>query len=382
MYRETTKQTYQAEAVAIQLNRFEPEEGMAEYQLLLSGTDPTLPFTEQAEHLWQAYIRVMREELADKKTCPVMRRYFVSDAANQSDWLQAWELENGCCAYSIVQQPPLNGAKVALWCYLLTDVTVEQASEGLWQVAHEGYRHYWIGGLTARATDAEQQTRLLLGDYVMRLMNQRMTLSANCLRTWLFVQNVDVNYPGVVKARRELFVTQGLTEKTHYIASTGIEGRHADPDVCVQMDAYAVEGLRPEQIQQLYAPTHLNPTYEYGVTFERGTAIHYPDRTQVFISGTASIDNQGNILHEGDVTQQAERMMENISVLLAEAGATIDDITQAITYLRDPADYALVSRYFATHYPHLPQLIVLAPVCRPGWLIETECWAVEDRVFK
>ena len=380
MYRETIKKIDQAEAVSIQLNRYEPEEGMSEYQLLLSGTDPTLPFKQQAENLWEAYIRVMREELSDQKACPVMRRYFVSDAANQAGWLQAWESENGCSAYSIVQQPPMNGTKIALWCYLLTDVTVERAAEGLWQVAHAGYRHYWIGGLTARATDAEQQTRLLLGDYVMRLMRQRMTLSANCLRTWLFVQNVDVNYAGVVKARRELFVTQGLTEQTHYIASTGIEGRHADPEVCVQMDAYAVEGLRPKQIQQLYAPTHLNPTYEYGVTFERGTAIHYPDRTHILISGTASIDNQGTILYEGDVIRQAERMMENISALLAEAGATTDDITQAITYLRDPADYAVVSRYFATHYPHLPQLIVLAPVCRPGWLIETECWAVGCKI--
>ena len=75
MYRETTKKIDQAEAVSIQLNRFEPKEGMAEYQLLLSGTDPTLPFTEQAEHLWQAYIRVMREELADTEA----RRWAVSE---------------------------------------------------------------------------------------------------------------------------------------------------------------------------------------------------------------------------------------------------------------------------------------------------------------
>ena len=109
---------------------------MAEYQLLLSGTDPTLPFKQQAENLWEAYIRVMREELADQKACPVMRRYFVSDAANQAGWLQAWESENGCSAYSIVQQPRMNGTKIALWCYLLTDVTVERAAEGLWQVAH------------------------------------------------------------------------------------------------------------------------------------------------------------------------------------------------------------------------------------------------------
>ena len=64
-----------------------------------------------------------------------------------------------------------------------------------------------------------------------------------------------------------MFVTQDLTEKTHYISSTGIGGRHADPKVTVQMDTYAVDGLKSEQIHYLYAPTHLNPTYEYGVSF-------------------------------------------------------------------------------------------------------------------
>lgn len=90
-----------------------------------------------------------------------------------------------------------------------------------------------------------------------------------------------MNYAGVVKARNEVFVTQGLTPQTHYIASTGIGGRHADTQVLVQMDTYAVLGIRQEQIHYLYAPTHLNPTYEYGVSFERGTYVDYGDRRQV-----------------------------------------------------------------------------------------------------
>ena len=97
----------------------------------------------------------------------------------------------------------------------------------------------------------------------------------------------------MVKARNEVFVTQGLTPQTHYIASTGIGGRHADKQVLVQMDTYAVLGIRQEQIHYLYAPTHLNPTYEYGVSFERGTYVDYGDRRQVFISGTASINHRG-----------------------------------------------------------------------------------------
>ena len=60
----------------------------------------------------------------------------------------------------------------------------------------------------------------------MQLATEGCKLSENCIRTWIYVQNVDTNYAGVVKARNEVFVTQNLTEKTHYIASTGIGGRH------------------------------------------------------------------------------------------------------------------------------------------------------------
>ena len=136
----------------------------------------------------------------------------------------------------------------------------------------------------------------------------------------IFVQNVDVNYPGVVKARKEVFATQNLTEETHFIASTGIEGRYFDPMVFVTMDTYAVSGIRPEQIRYLYAPEHLNRTYEYGVTFERGTAVTYGDRRHIFISGTASIDRYGEIVHAGDVMKQASRMIENIEALLKRSG--------------------------------------------------------------
>lgn len=208
-------------------------------------------------------------------------------------------------------------------------------------------------------------------------MEQGCKLADNCIRTWFFVQNVDVNYAGVVKARNEVFVTQNLTEKTHYIASTGIGGRHADPKVLVQMDTYAVAGLKPEQIHFLYAPTHLNPTYEYGVSFERGTYVDYGDRRQVFISGTASINNKGEVVYPGDIRRQTERMWENVEALLKEAECTFDDLGHMIVYLRDIADYAVVKSMYDKCFPDTPKVFVHAPVCRPGWLIEMECMGVK-----
>ena len=176
-----------------------------------------------------------------------------------------------------------------------------------------------------------------------------------------------------MKARNEVFLHQGLTRDTHFIASTGIAGRNADPSLCVQLDTYAVTGLVPEQVHHLYASTHLNRTYEYGVSFERGTYVDYGDRRQVFISGTASIDNRGQIVHAGDIRQQTERMWENVEALLKEAGMNYDDIGQMIVYLRDPGDYQTVERLFNARFPNMPRVTVLAPVCRPGWLIEMEC---------
>lgn len=355
--------------------RFQPPGGVTEYHVMLNVTDTRLPFAEQAEAIVAAFYGLLDGEL--KGAVPVFTRYFLSDAANQADLLLGLMPENPDCPLSIVEQAPLDRTKIALWAYLQTGVQSQVLHNGLFEVKHGTYRHLWGGSAYNRAANSEYQTRLLLNDYVMQLMEQGCKLADNCVRTWFFVQNVDVNYAGVVKARNEVFVTQNLTEKTHYIASTGIGGRHADPKVLVQLDNYAVDGLKPGQMRYLYAPTHLNPTYEYGVSFERGTYVDYGDRRQVFISGTASINNKGEVVYPRDIRRQTERMWDNVEALLAEAGCTYEHVGQMIVYLRDEADYEVVKDLYDARFPHTPKVFVHAAVCRPGWLIEMECMAVK-----
>lgn len=358
----------------VEVFRFE-NGGVNEYHLMVHVTDPTLTYNQQVESLLTAY----DEALA---TLPgaeaVFKRYFLSDAANQTDLLLAMTTEGTSSALSLVQQPPLDGTKIALWAYLLQgDVQMKALSDGLFEATHGAYRHLWTGSNTNQAANSEYQTRLLLNDYVMNLMQEGCTLSDNCIRTWFFVQDIDNKYAGMVKARNDVFVTQGLTDKTHFIASTGIGGRMANPASFVQMDAYAVKGILPEQVRYLYAPTHLNRTSEYGVSFERGTMVNYGDRRQVFISGTASIDNKGEIMYHRDIRKQTHRMWENVEALLNEADCTFDEVGQMIVYLRDMADYHVVRALFEERFPDKPKVFVLAPVCRPGWLIEMECIAVK-----
>ena len=227
------------ENVMVCYSEFTPPKGVTEYQVMIQLTKPGQSYEEQLKLLLDTYSDLKENEF--KKGTTIFKRYFLSDAANQTDLLLAAETEHSDCALSIIEQAPCNGTKIALWAFLQTEVSTKALPEGLFEVAHNGYRHLWKGRDFNRASTSEYQTRLLLNNYVMQLSEQNCKLADNCIRTWFFVQNIDVNYAGMVKARNEVFLTQDLTEKTHYIASTGIGGRHPDPQVTVQMHMPSTE---------------------------------------------------------------------------------------------------------------------------------------------
>lgn len=117
-------------AVEVQISSFTGKGGTTEYQVMVSITDPCLSFVEQLQNLLRVYVTVVKEELSNDATA-VFRRYFLSDAANQTDSVMEWECESAFCPLSIVQQPPLNGTKIAMWTYLQTGMSVQTYDSGL-----------------------------------------------------------------------------------------------------------------------------------------------------------------------------------------------------------------------------------------------------------
>lgn len=341
-------------------------------------------FHDQAEQLFNETV-LFFDKITARKGSVLVVRCFVSDSTNQQQELEQLtaKIHNrfGECAVSIVEQPPLEGGKIDIWVYGVSGAVEKKAfgDNGV-ELTRQRYRHLWSAGMTdpRAGTDSNRQTDAIFRNWCNQLQQADCTLKHNCLRTWLYVRDIDVNYGGVVVARRELFAEEGMTKETHFIASTGIEGQHSDSEVKVMMDGCAVAGITPQQVTYLNALENLNPTHEYGVTFERGTSIDYGDRRHIYISGTASIDSRGEILHHMDPSAQAERAMENIAALLADANAEWKDMVQMLVYLRDPSDFAAIEKYFNSQYPDTPKVFVHAPVCRPGWLVEVECIAVKS----
>ncbi len=368
------------------VSRFRGQSGVEEYHIIVRPTEYG-NITTQLEWVNQAYQNLLDSAGLSKETA-IFRRFFCSDLLNQSAVLKSHPLSgsgksNETCAVSWISQPPIPPVKVALWAYHLHDPndTSRMKRSGFpdapdaksYILKREKLSHHWTTGMTCLdGTTHYDQTRGIFEKYNAMLKKQNMSLAENVIRTWFFVQNIDANYNGLVVARREFFAKHGLTPDTHFIASTGIEGSYVDVRAKVTMDAYAISGVQPEQIQYLAAPEHLSPTHVYGVTFERGTSVEYADRKQIYISGTASIDHKGKILYPGDVQKQLDRTLENVEALLKKAGAVLEDMGVLIVYLRDPSDFDKVGHLLRERVGDMPMEIIVAPVCRPGWLIEIE----------
>lgn len=317
----------------------------------------------------------------------LMARVYFTDAANQ---LQALKLHSlythylSTAGFSYVEQPLLDGSKIALqiWCVRQPDMRKVLLDDG---VVVEGgrvrilFQTVRFTADEAKGLDGEQQTREAFKRHVALLDKYGLTLKDNCCRTWLFVRDIDRHYASVVKGRNDLFAEEGLTTETHFIASTGIGGYGDNREAVVGVDFFSVDTEGDADVKYLKAPEYLNATSEYGVAFERGTALTMMGTRYFFISGTASIDKYGKCLYLHDVQAQTERLFLNIGKLLENGGATLADVDYLIVYVRDIADFAWVKNYMEAHFLKVPYLITEARVCRPEWLVEVECIASKKK---
>jgi enamine deaminase RidA (YjgF/YER057c/UK114 family) len=86
------------------------------------------------------------------------------------------------------------------------------------------------------------------------------------------------------------------------------------------------------------------------------------------------LDTRENVA-VGDPASQAEKVMENIDLLLRECGAGLENICKVTVYLTDiryrEAVYRVLGRCMKGVYPVFTGLVVVA-LARPEWLVEVD----------
>jgi enamine deaminase RidA (YjgF/YER057c/UK114 family) len=104
-------------------------------------------------------------------------------------------------------------------------------------------------------------------------------------------------------------------------------------------------------------------------------------RRCIFVSGTASIDEEGASTHPGDFEAQVRHTLEVGEALLEEAGAELKDVRQATAFVKHALDAPAFGRIASrTGLAGVPTVGTVADICRDELLFELDATAtVETR---
>src|SRR5512137_3041378 len=86
--------------------------------------------------------------------------------------------------------------------------------------------------------------------------------------------------------------------------------------------------------------------------YSQAVVTHHADDIQMLhAAGQIAIDPATGDLVAGDVTVQAERVMENIAAVLAHAGMAFSDSVKTTVFLVDMADFAAMNEVYGRRFP-------------------------------
>ncbi len=122
--------------------------------------------------------------------------------------------------------------------------------------------------------------------------------------------------------------------------------------------------------------------YPEKVSFSRGMRVELDNCAMLFISGTASVNENGETVHPGDIVRQTQRTFHNIAHLLESEGADWHDVVRITCYLADFRYYSEFNEVRNAFYveqgldPFPASTCVEVRLCRPELMVEIEAIAI------
>ncbi|UCF42629.1 MAG: hypothetical protein JSV99_08505 [Planctomycetota bacterium] len=206
------------------------------------------------------------------------------------------------------------------------------------------------------------------------ILKQSATDMLSVARTWMWLADILSWYDDFNHVRNEFFTERGIigqNTRQSMPASTGIGLAPADGAHCA-MDLIAV--LEPaDSVQYLPAVGKQQCALEYGSAFSRASKATTPAAETVFVSGTASIDADGNTTNIDDAEGQINTTIENVRAVLKDMNCADSEVVQIVAYCKTTEVENILNGLKDT-LPW-PWLSAICDVCRPDLLFEIEAAA-------
>lgn len=125
--------------------------------------------------------------------------------------------------------------------------------------------------------------------------------------------------------------------------------------------------------RKILTPAQLNfqprPSYPYSPGTRGGNLV--------FTAGQVAWGSDGEIVGIGDIEVQTRQTLANVGAVLAEGGASWDDVLKCNVYLRDMKDFHKMNAVFSEIFPDNPpaRTTVQTPMAEDTMLVEIEAVA-------
>jgi 2-iminobutanoate/2-iminopropanoate deaminase len=105
-------------------------------------------------------------------------------------------------------------------------------------------------------------------------------------------------------------------------------------------------------------------------------------RELIFMSGLVSKDQSGEVVGPGEAGPQTRQILENMTVLLAEVGASLDDLVKVTIFVTDIGDFGAINdvrREFFHGDPPASTMVEVVALADERLVIEIEGVALVPR---
>jgi enamine deaminase RidA (YjgF/YER057c/UK114 family) len=229
-----------------------------------------------------------------------------------------------------------------------------------------------LGGLgpdESAGTRAEQTRRTF--DQMQHVLAQGGFSLGDVVRTWFFLDDLLSWYASFNEARARAFANTAFRSGC-LPASTGVAARNP-AGAALTAGAWAMRPLKSSsRACEVLSPLQC-PACAYGSLFSRAIELTSGARRRLLISGTASIQSDGQTAHAGNVRAQIELSMRVVEAILESRRLSFADVTRATAYFKSPTDApALTAWCDRRELRRLPVIATGCGICRPDLLFEIE----------
>jgi len=214
-----------------------------------------------------------------------------------------------------------------------------------------------------------------------RILNSYGLTYRDVARTWIYLPQLLCWYDDFNAARREVYTEQGLADGSRPLwlpASTGIQGQSPRGRECM-MDLLAVAGRSDvgHRLEMLNSPLQCE-AYDYGSFFSRAVELKDESASRIFVSGTASIDGQGNTVFKDDPKGQIRFTLQVLKELVGSRGHSLADMAHCVAFFKN-SEYTQAFLDVAEEQGLDARVVVqtVADVCRNDLLFEMEALTVK-----